>query len=241
MSPDRTKSVSRARVAAVALILLAAVAGLVAGMGSLRHPHPAAGPVDEQLDPLTRDPRVAIQCPDPPPREDEPAQQRVAQPQAGVPTVTSNELYDCPSFYDELVIRYEGEVVGAVLRREQGAWIQVNDDIYAGDVGPLPVHRDFRGGNAGVGVFVQHELANQIRWVGGPRAKGDVIEVIGRFHRVDPNSEVAVIHAVDGRVLEEGSSLTEEPLLDRQIAALAAAAVAMALLLVQIRRSRRLP
>lgn len=242
MSPGRTQPVSRGRVAVFGLAAIAVVVGLVAGLEQLRHPHPVGGPVENTLTEPGGDPRIPVRCPEPPPREDEPAEdteESPPEPPAG--PVTSSELYDCPTNFDGRVVRYRGEAVGAILRRADGAWLQLNDDVYAGDAGPLPAHRDFRGGNAGVGVFVPHDVADQIVWVGGPRARGDILEVVGRFYRVDASSEVAVIHVTTGEVVENGFGRTEEPLVGRQVAALSAALVAMALLTVQIRRARRLP
>jgi hypothetical protein len=199
--------VSRWKVLAGALLLALFITGLVAAMEALRYPHDAMAPA--QPEPAA-DPRDPIVCEDPIPREGQirttgGAQRRLRR-------VTSNELYDCPQTFDGSLVRYRGEVIGGVLRRQEGAWVHLNDDIYAGDVGPLPAHRDFRGGNAGVGVFIPHALAEQISHVGGPRDRGDILEVTGTFHRVDAaTGEVAIVRAAQGTVTAGGP--LERPLL----------------------------
>jgi len=47
----------------------------------------------------------------------------------------------CPRLLDGREVLYIGEVVGDVLRREGGAWAQINDDPYALEVGPFGPHR----------------------------------------------------------------------------------------------------
>jgi hypothetical protein len=118
-------------------------------------------------------------------------------------------------------VRYRGEVIGGVLQRSAGSWVHLNDDIYAGDIGPLPAHRDFRGGNGGLGVFIPPELAAQITHLGGPRAHGDIVEVVGTFHRVDASTgEVAILRAIQGTVTA-GRPLERPVLPARRVAGIA--------------------
>jgi hypothetical protein len=137
---------------------------------------------------------------------------------------------------------YEGEAGGALLRRDPGVWTQLNDDAYAGDLGPLPAHRDFRGGNAGVGVLLPHELADDIERVGGPNARGDVLTVTGTYHLSDAGSgEVAIIRVTAGAVTAPGSPISHEPLPDRRIAGSILAVGALVLLLLERLDARRRP
>ena len=212
MTPTIGQPVSRRKVLAGAVLFLLAVAGLIAATEALRYPHASssAATAPGTLTEPAADPRAPIECEDPIPREGQArttdgGDERLRQ-------VTSSQLYDCPQTFDGALLRYRGEVVGAVLRRNEGAWVHLNDDIYAGDIGPLPAHRDYRGGNGGLGVFIPHELADQISHVGGPRDRGDIVEVIGRFHRVDEaTGEVAILRALQGTVTP-GEPL-ERPLL----------------------------
>jgi hypothetical protein len=214
----RVRPVSRLGVLGGALVLLAVLAGVAALAEALRHP-PTVAPVE--LPEEDGDPRDEVVCPAPP------------DPEGAPPRVSSNDLYECPHVYDGRAVRYEGEVVGALLRRAEGTWTQLNDDVYAGDLGPLPAHREFRGGNAGVGVLLPHALARGVEWVGGPNARGDVLTVVGTFHLSDPASrEVAVIRATEGHVARAGSPIEHAPLSDRRFAGLVLAAAAGIMLLV---------
>ncbi|MDQ3344183.1 MAG: hypothetical protein M3524_11530, partial [Actinomycetota bacterium] len=69
-----------------------------------------------------------------------------------------------------------------------------------------------------------------ITTVGGPKTRGDILEVTGVFHRVDEaTGEVTIIRGQDGSVVRQGGALSDPPLRDRQVVAvllgLAAAAV----------------
>jgi hypothetical protein len=214
--------------AVVGLFALASLTDL------LRHPLPEPPARDEPVN----DPRVEIQCgAEEVPRE---GQQREERTEAGVVAVTSNALYDCPNVYDEQRVRYTGEVVGALMARDDGAWTQLNDDVYALGLGPLPAHRDFRGGNAGIGVWLPAEVVAEVDAVGGPRASGDVLEVVGTFHRVDPaTAEVAVIRVETGRVVQPGAAIEDPPLRDRRLVAILLTLLALALVVVERVAARR--
>lgn len=219
---ERRRRPVRRRAALAGLALgLALAAGLVTFVGALRHPLPSAPPPGVPAEPEA-DPREEATCGAP--------SSTVADAGAEPPLVRSNVLYDCPDDFDGVVVRYEGEVVGALLERRGSTWSQLNDDVYAGDLGPLPAHRDFRGGNAGVGVLLPPGTTERITFVGGPAARGDVIEVTGTFERVDAaTGEVAVIRADEARVLRSGEPLEDAPLRDRQVAAYVAVALAVGL------------
>jgi hypothetical protein len=235
VSSERVRPVPRSRVAAATGVFLLLLGGTILLAETLRHPHPGLGPVVPELG---GDPRDPIECPDPIPREGQP---RFPAPAGQDPVaVTSNELYDCPDVYDAAEVRYRGEVVGGVLHRDDGAWVQLNDDIYGDPGGPLPTHRDYRGGNAGVGVFLPAGAATKITWVGGPATRGDVLEVVGRFQRVDPVSrEVAVIRAEQVTVAVEGGIVDHPVLRDRQVAALILAIMAAAVVVAERFRAAR--
>jgi hypothetical protein len=232
----------RRLVALWALVALLALWGLVAGAGALRQDHPATGPLTPEAalpadapDPL----RDAVDCPVPPGREGQQRPAPAAGPDAAV-SVTSNELHDCPATFDGRVVRYDGEVVGALLDRGDGVWVQLNDDVYADQAAPLPTHRDFRGGNAGLGVLLPADAAADIAWVGGPGRHGDLLEVVGRFHRVDAETgEVAIIRAEQVTVVRDGRPLQVPPSPARRVTAVVAAVVALGVVVAERRlRSR---
>ncbi len=233
----RARPVRRRRVLLGVLIAAGLVAGIVLLTENLRHPHPAGDPVTmEGPEDPDADPRTEVICEEPLPHEGAP-RQGTGGPRGEARSVTSNDLYDCPETWDGRQVRYEGEAIGGVLARGDIAWVQLNDDVYADARGPLPAHRDYRGGNAGIGVAIPSELAAEITTVGGPRAQGDLVEVVGTFHRVDSSSrEVAVIRADDAAVVRPGEQLTPARLPDREIAA--AILGVLALVIVGFERRR---
>lgn len=154
--------------------------------------------------------------------------------------VSSTDLHDCPTLYDGRTVVYDGEVVGAVLPRRGGAWVQLNDDAYGGHLAPLPAHQSFRGGNTGVGVFLTAQLADVVHVVGGPRARGDRLRVTGTFHRVDPASgEVAVIVADAAVVASPGVPSRQAPLRGRRFVGVLLTLAAIGLTVATRRSSSR--
>lgn len=233
-TPARMTPIPRRRVAVAALGLLAVLAGLV-GIGEvLRHPAPPSTAAEENIP--GSDPRDELTCQEP--RE---GQQRAEPRDDGgrAIQVSSNDLYDCPQIYDGRRVRYRGEVVGALMRRSGGVWTQLNDDAYAEGLGPLPAHRDYRGGNAGVGVLLRSESSALVEFVGGPNTRGDILAIEGVFHRVDPSGEVAVIHAEGARVAAAGKPFPHEPLSDRRWVAIVAMVLAGALTVAERWAARR--
>jgi hypothetical protein len=229
----RVEAVKRRNVAVGALLACAFVAGVVFLTESLRHPLPESERVTEPLVDAS-DPRDEVDCPAPADVVKEPDGTGAVVAPAAPAAVSSTDLHDCPEAYDRASVSYEGEVVGAVLRRSGGAWLQLNDDVYADTSGPLPAHRDYRGGNAGIGVFVPDEVADQIGVVGGPHTRGDVVAVTGVYHRVDTTSgEVSVIRAQAGEVVRAGGTFEDERLPDREIAAALLAALAVGLVVAE--------
>ncbi|CAN5906646.1 hypothetical protein BH23ACT10_BH23ACT10_33750 [soil metagenome] len=228
-TPPRRRPIPRPRVALAGLGLLAILGAIVLLGEVLRHPYePNVVPPDQRVG---SDPRDEIMCPEPQPRE---GQERDSTSDSLEPVaVSSNELFDCPQTYDGRRVVYRGEAVGALLERDIGVWTQLNDDAYAGDIGPLPAHRDYRGGNAGVGVLLPPEVAAQIRFIGGPQTRGDVLEVHGIFHRVDDTGEVAVIRADNGQVATRGEPNPDPPLTDRRVAAWIAIVAAIAMIVAE--------
>ena len=230
--------VPRWRVFAGTVLLLAGLFALGAMTQLLRHPLPGGetlGP--PELEAAAGDPRDEAVCPEPLPREGQPRQDVPVQ---DLQRVTSTELYNCPQTYDGTVVRFRGEAIGAVLWRGDHAWVHLNDDVYSEVLGPLPTHRGYRGGNAGVGALVPRELAAQIRHVGGPKHRGDVLEVIGVFQRVDPATrEVAILRVQHGQVTTPGGVYSDPILVDRLVVAAIVGPLALGLVVVKRIQGRR--
>lgn len=126
----------------------------------------------------------------------------VAQAQEPLGRVTSSAVMECPQAFDGHPVVYIGEVVGDVLRRRDGAWVLMNDDAYALEVGPLDSHGEFRGFNSGLAVWLDGELADLAQRPGGPEWRGDVLIVRGVVHRADPaDGGGLTVRAFDGEVL----------------------------------------
>lgn len=238
MSRGHREPVRRRRVLAGTALALVFLAGLVALAEGLRHPGPPGElPVGDDA---ATDPRMPRACPEPTPDEARERPTATLAPRGEPVAVTSNDLLDCPEHYDRRAVRYRGEAIGALLPRRNGTWVQVNDDAYAGEVGPLPAHRQYHGPNAGVGVLLSPRLADQVATVGGPRTRGDVIEVVGMFRRVDPGSrEVTVVHADSMKVIRPGEPRPDPPLRGRQVAGVLLAVLAAGMVATQRLVARR--
>lgn len=205
----------------VATIL--AVLAIVAGAEALLRPSRALPPVEG--------PPSAPPLPCPAAREVLPRSRAALPLPPGPVPVTSADLVECPTTYDGRTVVYEGEVVRAVLRRGQRAWVQLNDDRYGMEIGPLPEHRVAAGANSGVAVSIPATDADRIRFVGDARARGDRLRVRGTFLRADPaDAGGPAIRAHTVEVTEAGAPVEPTVTPARVVVALllAAAAAAMA-------------
>ena len=79
--------------------------------------------------------------------------------------VSSNELIKNTKEYDGKLIVYSGEVIGDLMSRGEFAWVNIND-----------------GDNA-IGVWMSVALMKGINLSGGYKSRGDIIEIVGIFHR----------------------------------------------------------
>ncbi len=110
-------------------------------------------------------------------------------------SLSSNELIKNAKEYDGKVIIYSGEVIGDVMLRGEFAWVNIND-----------------GENA-LGVWMSAALAQEIRFTGNYKSRGDRLEIAGVFHRacLEHGGDLD-IHArslrriADGRMAKENLS-----------------------------------
>lgn len=122
--------------------------------------------------------------------------------------VSSAAVNACPDSFDGQVVEYIGEVVGDVLRRDDGAWVLVNDDAYALQTGPLSGHTDFRGGNSGLAVWLPEEQADLVDEPGNAERRGDVIRISAVVNRTDPRDGGGLtLRALQTEVLVEAQYL----------------------------------
>jgi hypothetical protein len=80
-------------------------------------------------------------------------------------SLSSSELIKNAKEYDGKLIAYSGEVIGDVMLRGEFAWVNIND-----------------GQNA-LGVWMSAALAQEIKFTGNYRSRGDRLEIVGVFHR----------------------------------------------------------
>lgn len=153
--------------------------------------------------------------------------------------VTSTLLVTCPEAFDNRRVVYTGEVVGAVLQRDTGAWVQLNDDVYGLSIGPLPEHGQAAGASTGVAVVLPPDAARRIEYVGSGRASGDVLRVTGTFSRADPGDGGGpAIRASQVERVRRGRTVEQQVEPFRVPVAVAAVLLAAATA-VAARRSRR--
>lgn len=166
----------------------------------------------------------------------EPVQRQIERIEAGA-RVTSALVVACPQAFDGRRVVYVGEVVGDVLRRDGGAWVQVNDDPYALEVGPLPAHDDLRGSNSGLQVWLPDGLLAGIE-PGRPGTRGDVVQVEGVLLRADPDDAGGMSLRAD-RLLVHAEAVDVDAPVDPAQAVLAAVTCLAALGILARRRYER--
>lgn len=113
--------------------------------------------------------------------------ERLREPLTADTRITSAHVYACPIAFDGRRVTFVGEVIGDLIERRDGVWVQVNDDDYALAVGPMGGHRNHRGFNQGLAVWLPDGLHERIEAVGGPGRRGDVVLLQGVLLRNDPD------------------------------------------------------
>jgi len=104
--------------------------------------------------------------------------------------VSSSELINNAKHYDGTTVSYSGEVIGDIMVRKEYAWININD-----------------GKNA-IGIWIKKELIKDILYTGSYAAKGDLVEITGRFNRscVEHGGDLD-IHAQSINKISSGSKI----------------------------------
>lgn len=225
MSPRRDRPVSSRGAALGLLVIVLVVAGIVGLSHALLVPAQVEPSLQAPVEPAQAGedavPGLPV-CPDPVPAPpgDEP-----------VP-VNSVDLVECPDVFDGRQVAYEGEAVGAVMRKGAVAWLHVNDDAYGLTLGPLPTHRLTVGGNAGMAVVVSPSAAAGIT-TGSFNRRGTGLAITGTYHKdhpADPGSP-----AIDAETIEilRGPLPVEHPVSQaRLVTAGVFAAITLALAVV---------
>ena len=107
--------------------------------------------------------------------------------------ISSTELINNAKEYDGKSVVYVGEAVGDVMARGDFVWVNLND-----------------GENA-IGVWLNKELAGEIKFTGSYHAEGDRLEITGVFQRncIQHGGDMD-IHAQDIRKISLGKLVKEE-------------------------------
>jgi hypothetical protein len=212
------------------LLLVALVAGL--HQVDALHPRPLDPALHVEAEEVAARP---VRC-----ERTDPASVTRAAPSVTEGRVSSALVLACPEAYDGLRVRYVGELIGDVLHRDGGAWVLVNDDDYALEVGPLPGHRDLRGTNTGLTVWFPDPLLDVVTGLGRPNLRGDVVEVTGVVVRADPTDGEGLALRADALRLVAPARAVHEPLdLPQLWFALGASLLAAGLWIVRRRAERR--
>lgn len=242
----RREPIQRREIAGFVAVLLGALA-TAAMLGWLRTGAPAA-PADldlgvEGVQSERGEDQPFVTCqrtlPDRPPRVI--SGQQTPEP---VGLVRSSEVVACPDTFDPSgdggpTVEFVGEVVGDVLRRDGGAWVLMNDDVYALEAGPLPGGGELAGSNSGLTVWLPESTVDLSALTPGrPDRRGDVVAVTGNVFRADPaDGGGLTLRAAEAEVVAQAVRLAQ-PLHTRQ-AVVAALLAVLALALTAYERLLR--
>jgi hypothetical protein len=77
----------------------------------------------------------------------------------------SLDLLNNAKAHDGKRVVYKGEVIGDIMARGDHVWLHVND------------------GTIAIGIWIPKNLIQNISYAGDYQIKGDIVEVVGAFHR----------------------------------------------------------
>ncbi len=105
-------------------------------------------------------------------------------------SVSSAELINNAKNYNGNTVVYKGEVIGDIMVRGEYAWINVNDEKNA------------------IGIWIKKELIKDILYTGNYKAKGDLVEITGKFNRacIEHGGDLD-IHAQSINKISSGSKI----------------------------------
>lgn len=153
--------------------------------------------------------------------------------------VTSYQLFNCPRAFDRLTVSFTGEVIGDLITRRGGVWVQVNDDPYALTYGPIVGHSAHVGFNSGIAVWLPDGTHELIEMLGRPATRGDVIRIVGTFYRADPNDGGGLTIRAESTELVAPGFVVDEPLHTLQLVVAGVLTVLSVAALTFAHRARR--
>ncbi len=102
-------------------------------------------------------------------------------------SISSNELIENAIKYDKQIVIYSGEVIGDIMKRGDGAWINVSD------------------GNNAIGIWLPYSETKIIKYTGQYSYIGDTVKIEGIFNKACPEHGGDLdIHFKKIEVLKEG-------------------------------------
>lgn len=202
MIPSRRRLL---RLTVLPILLVTGVLATVVAVGE-QAPGRAVAPVELALPPLVElDPAGCA-------RDHDGTSSTGPAPVTAGRRVTSALVVSCPTRFDGRRVTYVGEAVGDLLVRDGGAWLLVNDDDYALELGPLPGHRDHRGTNGGLSVWLPDPLPDQLTGLGRPGVWGDIVEVTGTIRRTDPADGGGLTLRAEELTIRQPAQEVDEPM-----------------------------
>ena len=101
--------------------------------------------------------------------------------------LSTRQLIEAGSEYDGKTVVFQGEVVGEIMKRRGGCWVNVND------------------GQDSIGVWMPWDMSEAIKFTGSYRFKGDIVRVKGVFHYSCPDHGGDLdLHADSLQVMQPG-------------------------------------
>ena len=131
--------------------------------------------------------------------------------------VSSTELIQNPKEYDGKEVVYEGEGIGQIMQRRDGAWVNIHD------------------GKSAIGVWMSSELASVIQYMGSYKAKGDILQVRGIFYySCTQHGGDLDIHATSLRKIKSGWLKQESVILAKRNLLIILLVIACLILILRI-------
>jgi len=107
-----------------------------------------------------------------------------------VQAISGNDLIENAHKYDGQRVTFQGEAIGDIMPRGDYAWVNVND------------------GERAIGIWTKKSLADKITHTGSYRFTGDIVKIVGTFHRACPQHGGDLdIHADEISVLKIGERI----------------------------------
>jgi hypothetical protein len=131
-------------------------------------------------------------------------------------------------FWNGKTVTFHGEAIGEVMKRDDYAWIHLNDDAYMEQ--NVEEGAKLGGYNSGMAVWVSAGLTDQIDTYGDYKHEGTIVEVTGTFNGAcKEHGGDMDIHATGLKILRAGHVVDDPVQLWKVLLAVGLIAVAFGL------------